>query len=408
MRLIAPQQYEEVRTWYHRFQLDHQESWKPLLEAIQTQCAKIVRGCEAKVVYCGIEGARRRLVMLGGYDHAQIQHFAKIYLIVPHLIDCYSALAAIHAVGLPEPYSLLDMIRTPQSNGYSSLLTNICFDRDDVSEEQGRRVFEIVILTHLMEGVAHQGVTYPLCYQFIKGNVPHLDPLDEKYCIQCLIQGLKREQAQQNATITVFTARGQAKQLKTGSTILDLAYKLHSEIGNHAESAVVNGKWVPLSTTLKNGDQVKINRTDHQRVRSEADLQYVADPATKRRIYKFLNKEPTSKGRHLLATYLRNRDPKKGTENLDNEVTAICAYLGVHNAEELYRMIAEKKEIAALPGQPFATPGLVGVLIMQRRRSVALDVQPLASSGPANDWIPVLDEPGNVTLPFRYCGYLSP
>jgi len=379
--------------------------WSSLLDTIQSQSEKVVKGCEVKVVYCGVEGARRRLVRIGGYDHAKMQNFARIYLTVPRLIDCYAVLATVHVVGLPEPYSFRDMITTPQSNGYSGLLTSICVNHEHARGEQPRQVFDILILTHLMEQVAHRGVTYPICYQAIRGNSPIADPNGEARCINCLVQNLTSERTDRATMITVFTARGEAKELRNGSTVLDLAYKLHTAIGDHAESAEINSKWVPLKTRLKHGDSVRINRLD-QGARKEEDLQYAFEPITKKMISRFLNKEPTSKGRHLLATYLRNRNAQIKDEQLEGEVFAICQNLGMDDPNELYRAIAEKREI---PGHPHATAGLVGALIIRRRQLAMPEIPVLTSASPTTDWVPSLGEMDyDGSLPFRRCGVCRP
>ena len=95
--------------------------------------------------------------------------------------------------------------------------------------------------------------------------------------------------------ITVFTAKGETKDLKSGSTVLDLAYKLHTAIGDRAVSAEINDKWVPLSTRLKNGNRVRIHGFEQQGVRSEADLQNAYDRTTRRALLSFLNKEPAKR-----------------------------------------------------------------------------------------------------------------
>lgn len=408
-RLAAQEQYEEVKNWLFRFQKLCYESWNMHLSTIQSRCQKVVEGCKVKVVYCSVEGARRRLVRLGGYEHAKMQNFARIYLIVPRIVDCYLALAAVHSIGLPEPYSFQDMIATPHFNGYSGLLTSVYINNDHTKEVQHRQVFDILILTHFMEQVAHRGIIYPPCYQAILNNTPIVDLVGEKQCIQPLVQSLAGEQNDKETTITVFTARNEAKDLKTGSTVLDLAYLLHSELGDHAESATINDKWVPLSTRLENGNRVRIHASNHQGIRSESDLRYVFETKTKRAIVSFLNKEPVRKGRHLLTTYLRTHDVNIDDEALDSEITAVCQKLGMNDPNELYRAIAEKEMVPGLPDHPFATSGLVGGLIIQRRKSAIPKVSILTSTSPTNDWVPLLDEAEySEASSFRLCGICRP
>lgn len=408
-RLVAQEQYEEVKSWLFQFRQRCHEAWNMPLSTIQSRCQEVVEGCKVKVVYCSVEGARRRLVRLGSYDHAKMQNFARIYLTVPRTVDCYLALASVHSIGLPEPYSFQDMIATPHFNGYSGLLTSVYINNDHTKEVQHRQVFDILILTPLMEQVAHRGIVYPPCYQAIMNNTPIVALVGEKRCIQPLVQSLTGEQNNKETTITVFTARNETKDLRAGSTVLDLAYRLHSELGNHAESATVNDKWVPLSTRLENGDRVRIHASNHQGIRSEADLQYVFEPMTKRAIVRFLNKEPVRKGRHLLTTYLRNHEVNIDDETLDSEITTVCQTLGMSDPNELYHAIAEKKVVSGLPSHPFATSGLVGGLIIQRRKSAIPEVSVLTSTSPTNDWIPLLDEAEySEGLSFRLCGICRP
>lgn len=181
-----------------------------------------------------------------------------VRVLVDQVEDCYKMLSFVHDTWEPIHREFDDYIATPKPNGYQSIHTAV-FDED-------RKKFEVQIRTHAMHEAAELGVAAHWKYK--EGATKSAD--ENK--IACLRQILEwhREltdddsfsaELEQNLfqdRVYIFTPQHDIIDLPTGSTPLDFAYHVHSQIGHHCQGAKVSGKMVPLNYTLKTGDQVEI------------------------------------------------------------------------------------------------------------------------------------------------------
>jgi GTP diphosphokinase / guanosine-3',5'-bis(diphosphate) 3'-diphosphatase len=223
--------------------------------------------------------------------------------------DCYTVLGLIHNRWRPIPGRFKDFIGNPKVNGYQSLHTTIIGPYKE-------RV-EIQIRTHEMHSIAEDGVAAHWRYKEgsdregdeIK-NIDWLRKLvelqqdvpDNKEFMASLSEDLKSEE------VFVLTPQGEAKQFPLGSTPIDFAYSIHTDIGDHCHGAKVNGRIVPLSYRLKTGDSLHI-LTHPQSHPSKDWLGYVATPRARSKIRGYLNKEMAERaislGRDILEKGLR-------------------------------------------------------------------------------------------------------
>lgn len=171
---------------------------------------------------------------------------------------CYSALGTVHVTWQPIKHEFDDYIANPKENGYQSLHTAVI-------GPEGKAV-EVQIRTHTMNEDAENGVAAHWAYK--EGTAPDnkqqrnlnalkqlLDEADDEQIVEGLTQQLD------SSRVYVFTPKGAVIDLVTGSTPLDFAYHVHSEIGHCCRGAKVNGSIVPLSYHLQNGDQVEVLTT---------------------------------------------------------------------------------------------------------------------------------------------------
>ncbi|MCX7698192.1 MAG: RelA/SpoT family protein, partial [Candidatus Goldbacteria bacterium] len=285
--------------------------------------------------------------------------------------ECYAVLGIIHNMWKPLPNRIKDYIAIPKSNMYQSLHTTV-LDTD------GRPV-EIQIRTKEMDDIAEEGIAAHWNYKEEK-------PFDKKtdsafiWLRQLLewqsnikenelfLKELKIDLFQES--VFVFTPKGEVKELVKGSTVLDFAYSIHSELGDHCIGAKVNGKWVTIKYELKNGDIIEVLKSSTQH--PTIDWLKIAKTAkAKNRIRHWLRtnqdiRENIEKGRQLLSDALDSYKLKIDNINESmwnktmkyynvNSVDDILAGIGYGEfsaqriANNFYKELIEKKEIVKLP-----------------------------------------------------------
>jgi len=179
-------------------------------------------------------------------------------IIVEDIKSCYEVLGLMHMKYRPLPGRLKDYLASPKSNGYQSIHTKL------ISKEG--ELIEVQILTKEMQKKASYGV---ICCLLNKPNQPNEIALETKQWFESLIN-LQQDSSSSNEFLEQFrqevkqqkkhvlTPKGKVHDFLEGSTVIDFAYAIHTEIGNHAISALVNLKRVALSHLLNNGDVIQI------------------------------------------------------------------------------------------------------------------------------------------------------
>lgn len=178
-----------------------------------------------------------------------------VRIIVPDVAKCYSALSTIHAVYSSIGGEFDDYVASPKGNGYQSIHTAVYGPED--------RVVEIQIRTQHMHEFAEYGVAAHWLYK--EGGQGTLSPQDKSSWLNNLLawqQDVKVDDVDKKGLfadeVFAFTPDGDVKGLAKGSTVLDFAYAIHTQVGHGCKGAKVNGKMVPLTTALKNGDVVEV------------------------------------------------------------------------------------------------------------------------------------------------------
>ncbi|OJI09403.1 MAG: hypothetical protein COV08_01235 [Candidatus Vogelbacteria bacterium CG10_big_fil_rev_8_21_14_0_10_49_38] len=225
-----------------------------------------------------------------GMDIEEIYDISALRVIVETTDECYQVLGVIHNLWRPVPDRLKDYIANPKPNGYQSIHTSI-FTGD------GQAV-EIQIRTSQMQHEAELGIASHFVYDEIakKQSSPKLAKniawvkellawRQDRGQGKKFINDLKGKLAKDN--IFVFTPKGEVVELPAGSSPIDFAYAIHSDIGNHASGVKINQKMSPLSSRLKSDDIVEIivNKKSHPTVKW---LNYARTTVAKRHIKNFL------------------------------------------------------------------------------------------------------------------------
>lgn len=254
--------------------------------------------------------------------------------------DCWRVYSIVTDFYQPSPDRLRDWISTPRANGYESLHTT-------VMSPQGKWV-EVQIRTKRMDQVAEKGLAAHYRYKENKGDDSKFDRWIAE--IRELLENPSSnalefvEEFKMNLfhdEIYLFTPKGQLRVLPVGSTILDFAYDIHSDIGNQCIGAKVNNRLVPLSYQLQNGDQVDIITSTKQRPHEDW-LRLVGSARAKQKIKSAINdyrKAVAQDGRELLERKLKQHNIKFTAENIH----ALERIFGCYSSTDLYFRIAKGK-----------------------------------------------------------------
>jgi GTP pyrophosphokinase len=198
-------------------------------------------------------------------DESKVHDVVALRIIVPTVSDCYQALGVIHGLYRPFPGRFKDYIAVPKPNGYQSLHTTI-FSGDGGT-------LEIQIRTQTMHQEAEYGIASHLSYKEL-GKGKHKDEILKKTgWTKDLLEWQKEVEKHKDFLkhlkedffehrVFVLTPKGDVIDLPYGSTPIDFAYAVHSDIGDHVAGAKVNGKLMPLDTVLNNRDVVEIEVKD--------------------------------------------------------------------------------------------------------------------------------------------------
>lgn len=198
-------------------------------------------------------------------DGTKVHDIVALRIIVSTVSDCYQALGVIHGLYRPVPGRFKDYIAVPKPNGYKSLHTTI-FSGDG-------NTLEIQIRTKDMHREAEYGIASHLSYKELGKDLGKDEIVKKTEWTKELLEwqkdvehhkdfmkNLKSDFFQER--VFVLTPKGDVIDLPRGSTAIDFAYAVHSDIGDHTAGAKVNGKLVPLHTVLNNRDVVEIEVKD--------------------------------------------------------------------------------------------------------------------------------------------------
>jgi guanosine-3',5'-bis(diphosphate) 3'-pyrophosphohydrolase len=312
LHYLEPDKYEEVVQLLKEQQADREQYVDAVVETLRRDLA--AEGVKAEVT-----GRRKHIYSIyqkmqkkgREFDHIYDVHGARV--IVDDIKDCYAALGIVHSLWRPIAGEFDDYIAMPKDNMYQSLHTAVV-------GPQGRPL-EIQIRTWDMHWTAEYGVAAHWRY---KEQVERDTVLEAKMAWLRQVMDWRRDLADAQEFVDslktdlfpeevyVFTPKGDVIELPRGSTPVDFAYHVHTEIGELCQGAKVNGKIVPLNYQLKDGDQVQIltaKRGGPSRDWLNPHLGYVRTSRARQKIRQFFRRqereENVTRGRALLEKELK-------------------------------------------------------------------------------------------------------
>lgn len=253
--------------------------------------------------------------------------------------NCWVVYSIITDHFKPIPERLKDWVTTPKSNGYESLHTTVV-------GPDGRYV-EVQIRSERMEDIAERGFAahwkykghsnQPNVYEVWLDNVREIMDNKETDAIEFL-DDFKTNLFQEE--VYVFTPRGDMKALPKGSTALDFAFGIHTDVGYHCKSIFINNKLVPMGHVLQNGDQVTIN-TDRNQKPNESWLRMVVTGKARSRIRGALKEEQKRQGE--LGMEALKRKLKNLKVDFEENVDMLVRHYGFTNRGDLYFAISTEQ-----------------------------------------------------------------
>jgi GTP pyrophosphokinase len=297
-------------------------------------------------------------------DLEQIYDVIAFRVITESVRDCYAVLGVVHSSWTPIPGRFKDFIALPKPNLYQSLHTTVIGPRSERMEVQ--------IRTQEMHRIAEQGIAAHWKY---KERKPLGD--DDNKAFAWLRQLMEWQRDLKDPTefiesvkidlfqdeVFVFTPKGDVKALPKGSTPIDLAYAIHSKVGEHCSGARVNGLIVPLRYALKNGDTVEILTSNNQKP-SKDWLKFVVTSRAKTKIRYFIRMEQRERsrvmGRDLLTRELRKLDSSLASAEREGLIDAAAERMHIGTGEDLLvavgygKLTAEQAAHAILPDRKAA------------------------------------------------------
>jgi GTP diphosphokinase / guanosine-3',5'-bis(diphosphate) 3'-diphosphatase len=315
-KYIEPDEYRNIQDLVKETRKSRECRITSTVEQIRTRLA------DAGFSYFDVTGRPKHLFSIHQKMKSQKKEFGEIYdltairIIVPNNADCYRVLAEVHDAFRPIPGRFKDYIGLPKPNRYQSLHTTVL--------GIGNTPLEIQIRTTEMHRIAEYGIAAHWKYKEAANNANGAATgaaakKDDKFIWlrQLLEWQSDFKDAQEfsdnlkdqlcDPDVYVFTPQGEVIALREKATTIDFAYRIHTEVGNHCIGARINGRIVPLSTRVRNGDIVEI-MTKESGHPSLDWLNFVATPTAKNRItqwYKRSNRdENIARGRELLEKEL--------------------------------------------------------------------------------------------------------
>ena len=265
--------------------------------------------------------------------------------------DCWAIYSILTDIYRPNPERLRDWISTPKSNGYEALHTTLMSNTGQWIEVQIRstRMEEIAEKGYAAHWKYKQDEAFPdqesgldIWLDKIR-EILASDPKDALDFLTEFRQNLLNEE------IIVYTRKGDLKTMPAGSTILDFAYNIHSELGETAIGAKVNHKLLPIQQVLTSGNQIEIITSKRQKP-TEEWLNFVVTERAKTHIKNYLNEEKSrykEQGAQILKDYLKEIKRPLGTD----EVSLILEKTLLNKTDLYYRIATEqlrKEDILAI------------------------------------------------------------
>lgn len=356
---LYPGVYDEIV----RLVADRAPAREEQLNSVRDQVREDLRSAKIKAVVTGRPKhyySVYQKMMVRGRDFADIYDLVAVRVLVDSIRDCYAVLGALHARWNPVPGRFKDYIAMPKFNMYQSLHTTVI--------GPGGKPVEIQIRTHLMHRRAELGVAAHWKYKESAnkggtsaagdtGSVGEMAWLRQLLDWQRetgdpgeFLESLRFEIGSRE--VYVFTPKGDVVALPAGSTPVDFAYAVHTEVGHRTMGARVNGRLVALESELDNGDVVEVFTSKVADAGPSRDwMNFVKSPRARNKIRQWFSKERREEaielGKEQLAKTIRKQHLPVRRLLSHESLVGLADELRYPDVSALYAAIGENRVSAA-------------------------------------------------------------
>ncbi|WP_457641794.1 RelA/SpoT family protein [Persephonella sp.] len=343
-KYLEPEIYKKITTYLAESKTIQEKYLQELIskikEVLEEHGIKADIQYRAKHLYSIYEKTLRKDVSL-----SDIYDIYGVRVLVDTVKDCYLTLGLIHSIWPPVPGRFKDYISLPKSNMYQALHTTIVGPKG--------KFVEIQIKTHQMHKIAEEGIAAHWRYK--GGKYISEKDLKSFTWLRNILESIKENKDTEiistvksdlsNEEVYVFTPKGDLVKLPVGSTPVDFAYHIHTQVGHRTAGAKVNGKMVPLDTKLKSGDVVEIITAKYHKP-SRDWLNFVVSSKAKTNIKQYLSKIERNRaikfGGKLLDKFLRKTN-RKTSSLTEEEINKLLERFNFKTFEDLLHAVGEGK-----------------------------------------------------------------
>ena len=384
--VLHPKLYAEIESLVKQRTPQREQYVHTVIAAIQEDLRELrVRG---KVV-----GRPKQLysvyqkMIVRGREFDDIYDLIGIRILVSSVRDCYAVLGTIHARWTPLPGRFKDYIATPKFNLYQSLHTTVI--------GPGGRTVEIQIRTNEMHQQAEFGVAAHWKYkEQVNGGKPSSKTVDADMAWLAHISDWQAETADPGEfldslrfeigakEVYVFTPKGRVIGLASGATPVDFAYAVHTEVGHRTMGAKVNGRLVPLESTLTSGDVVEVFTSKNPDAGPSQDwLGFVKSTRARSKIRGWFTKErreeAIEQGKDAIARAMRRQNLPLQRLMSQDTFAELAQQLHYEDVTALYAAVGEGhvstqsviEKVTAIAGSAAETTGLIDIPVVGRSRA---------------------------------------
>ena len=343
LRYLEPEKYYDLVEKVSRKRREREAYIQEIIHSLQKQL-------DDMNIHCEISGRPKNFysiykkMAIQGKDFEEIFDLTAIRVLVDTIKDCYGVLGIVHTLWKPLPGRFKDYIAMPKPNMYQSLHTTVIGDEGEI--------FEVQIRTYEMHRTAEYGIAAHWKYKEGKSKTESFDKKlawlrqllewqsdlkDPKDFMETLKIDFFTDE------VFVFTPRGDVINLPEGSTPIDFAYRVHTDIGNSCVGAKINGRIVPLNYQLRNGNIVEIITSVNSNGPSRDWLDIVKSTQAKSKIrqwFKLKDKDTNAiKGKEALEKELKRQGYKVNEILREDWLKSIANKASINTVEDLYASI---------------------------------------------------------------------
>jgi guanosine-3',5'-bis(diphosphate) 3'-pyrophosphohydrolase len=347
IKYLDPIAYHEIGDILSETEEDNSDFIPETIEEIRSKIDETIGGATYEGRVKSIHGIYRKMYMQGK-NFNEIYDIFAIRIIVNDVGDCYAALGLIHEMYHPIPNRFKDYISMPKPNMYQSLHTTVI---------RNGLPFEVQIRTYEMHYTAEYGIAAHWKYKLgmngeQKAQVDSdtriswirqlLDNQKDSGDIEDIVSTIKTDFV--SGDVFAFTPMGKVIDIPAGATVIDFAYVIHTEVGNHMIGAKVNGRIVPLDYKVKTGDIVEILTSSQPGKGPSRDWLGIVTTANARsKIRAWFRKEKRpeniTEGRAAIDKELRRNNIKLYDEDLGEFLHKLCVKEKCANTDDFYAAI---------------------------------------------------------------------